>query len=303
MPTHFPPAFDAYVEPARDRSEIWRTLLGFVLVALVFIVATLGLSAAVIFIGEKIETGRGFQLVFMLQSGTSVFATFTLVGLIIFILPALWLVMRYLHNRSFMSLISPEKRINWRYWQVGAIVVLLFGIADATLTLSTQEVIQQHTFLAWLPLAIAGIIVIFLQTAAEELVFRGYLQQQLAARFQSRWIWLIIPSILFGSLHYNPGTFGDNTWLVMAVAATIGLIAGDLTARLGNLSAALGIHFANNILVFMFLNVKGQASGAALFLHDMNPKAPETASGLVLLVVIMLAIYGGFLLVWKRRRL
>ena len=303
MPTKFSPAFDAYVEPARERSEIWRTLLGFVLVAVVFLVATLGLSATIILIGEMQQTGKGFRLVFLLQQGTSVFATFTLVGVITIIIPALWLVVRFLHKRSFWTLIAPDRRINWRYWQIGAIVVALFGIADAVLTLTTQEVEQQHAYMVWFPLALAATVMVFLQTAAEELVFRGYLQQQLAARFQSRWVWLLIPSLLFGSLHYNPTTFGDNTWLVMGIAATIGLIAGDLTARLGNLSAALGIHFANNIVVFVFLNVRGQASGVSLFLHDMDPKSADATSGLILAMILMLAIYGGFLMVWKRRRL
>ncbi len=303
MPTKYPPAFDAYVEPARARSEWWRTLLGFALVSIVFLGLTLGLSSLVVLIGELRSTGSGFRLLFMLQQGTSVFATFTLVGVIIFIIPALWLVVRFLHKRSFWTLISPDRRIDWRYWQIGAIVVALFGIADAILTFSSHEVQQQHTFGTWLPLALAATFVVFLQTASEELVFRGYLQQQLAARFQTRWVWLVIPSILFGSLHYNPGTFGDNFWLVMCVAGTIGLIAGDLTARLGNLSAALGIHFANNIIVFIFLNVRGQASGVSLFLYDMDPKAPEAATGMVMAIILMLAIYGVFLMIWKRRRL
>ncbi len=303
MPTKFSPAFDAYVEPARESAEIWRTALGFVAIACVFLLVTVGLSAAAIIVGEIIQVGYGWRLVFMLQQGTSITATFILVGSVIVLIPAVWVVMRFVHRRSFWTLISPEKRINWRLWQIGAIVVALFVIIDTILVLTTNEVEQQHAFLTWVPLALAACIVVFLQTAAEELVFRGYLQQQLAARFQSRWVWLVIPSLLFGSLHYSPGVFGGNSWLVMLVAATIGIILGDLTYRLGNLSAAMGIHFANNIFVFTLMNVKGQASGVALYLNDLDPKSAEAGNGMIMAIGIMLVIYGGFLLVWRQRRL
>jgi len=302
MPTKFSSAFDAFVEPARERSEIWRTILGFVLVAGVFLGIMVSLSAIVIFIGEARQTGLGFKLVFELQGGRTVFATFAAVGLITILLPTLWLVVHFLHRRSIFSLIAPNHRINWRFWQIAAIVVALIGILDMILTFSTTEVTQQLTIIRWIPLAIAAAVLVFFQTAAEELIFRGYLQQQLAARFQSRWIWLVLPSVVFGSLHWNPGTFGGNAWLVIVVATLIGLIAGDMTARLGNLSAAMGLHFANNILVFIFLNVPGQSSGVALYLHDVNAKSPEMATGIGMSIVMMIVIYSVFLMILRRRR-
>lgn len=302
MPTKFSPAFDAYVEPARDRSEIWRTILGFVLIAATFVAIISSLSAVVIFIGELRQPGLGFKLVFELQIGRSVFATLAAVGSITTLLPALWVVVYFLHKRSIFSLIAPNHRINWRYWQIAAMIVALIGILDMILIFSTTEVTQQLAIMRWIPLAIAAAILVFFQTAAEELIFRGYLQQQLAARFQSRWVWLILPSLLFGSLHWNPTTFGNNAWLVMVVATLIGLIAGDMTARLGNLSAALGLHFANNILVFIFLNVPGQSSGVALYLHEVNAKSPEMAVGMGISIVLMIIIYSVFLMIMRQRR-
>lgn len=302
MPTKFSPAFDAYVEPARENNEIWRTILGFVLVAATFLAIVAFLSAVVILIGEARQLGLGYKLVFELQGGRSVFATFAAVGSITILLPALWIVVHFLHRRSIFSLIAPNNRISWRYWQIAAMVVALIGIADMILTFSTTEATQQLTIARWIPLAFIAAVLVFLQTAAEELIFRGYLQQQLAARFQSRWIWLVLPSVGFGALHWNPGTFGGNAWLVIVVATLIGLIAGDMTARLGNLSAAMGMHFANNILVFIFLNVPGQSSGVALYLHDLDAKSPEIAVGMGMSIVIMIVIYSVFLMIMRQRR-
>ena len=67
-------------------------------------------------------------------------------------------------------------------------------------------------WLSFLPLAMAGIL---LQTGAEELLFRGYLQQQFAARFKSAGPWLILPSVLFGLAHYDPSADVEIRWLIV----------------------------------------------------------------------------------------
>ena len=88
------------------------------------------------------------------------------------------------------------------------------------------------TWLLWLPVALVAVV---LQTGAEELLFRGYLQSQLAARFRSQAIWLLIPSILFGFAHFGPG-LPLNAALGYVVFATLfGLMAADLTSRTGTI--------------------------------------------------------------------
>ena len=62
-------------------------------------------------------------------------------------------------------------------------------------------------WLVLLPLSLSAIIV---QCAAEEIVFRGYLQQQLAARFRHPAIWIGLPSVLFALGHYMPESAGSN---------------------------------------------------------------------------------------------
>ncbi len=127
--------------------------------------------------------------------------------------------------------------------------------------------------------------------------------QQLAARFHSRWVWWVLPAVLFGALHYNPLVYGDNTWLVIAAAVLSGLIFGDITARSGDLSIALGLHFANNLTVILLLGVPGQLSSLSLFLQKLNVRDEDvmrleilTSSG------IMLAVYFIYLLVMRARR-
>ena len=73
-------------------------------------------------------------------------------------------------------------------------------------------------------LAAAGAAGAAVQISAEELAFRGYLMQGLAARFRARAVWWGLPALLFGLMHWNPATFGPNAWLVVLTAGLIGLI-------------------------------------------------------------------------------
>ena len=305
MPTQFPPAFDAYVEPARERSEIWRTLLGLGIFVLLFLVFAIILVTAIYFIREWNRPYSGAQLLAELLNGHLHKFMPTLVsaaGITMFI-PALWIVTRFLHKRSLFSLISPSQKIDWRLWQIGAITITLILCVSVALSFATGDLTQQYTISKWIPVALLMVVITFFQTAAEELLFRGYILQQLAARFQSRWIWLVLPSVAFGAAHYQPALFGNNAILVVLHAALLGIVAGDLTARLGNLSAAMGLHFANNAIALILVGAYGQLSGAALYVERVDLKSTATGVGIAVGMVIMLAIYGGFLMVWKRRRL
>nr|WP_275116165.1 CPBP family intramembrane glutamic endopeptidase [Aliiroseovarius subalbicans] len=113
-------------------------------------------------------------------------------------------------------------------------------------------------------------VLIFIQTLAEELVFRGYLLQQLRARFRSIWIWAVLPSFLFGALHFDPLTYGVNAYFYVLNTTVAGVLACLITIRTGNLGAAAGLHFANNMLV-MIMGVAGELGGFTLLAMTVNP--------------------------------
>ncbi len=114
-------------------------------------------------------------------------------------------------------------------------------------------------------------------------MFRGYLQQQLAARFRSPLAWMLVPSILFGALHYSPEAYGDNAWIIVAWSVMFGLLAADLTARTGNLGAAIGFHFANNFSAILLVGLAGQMDGLALWTLAADPT--DGAAMLPLLII------------------
>ena len=135
-----------------------------------------------------------------------------------------------------------------------------------------------------LPLALLAVLI---QTSAEEILFRGYLQQQLAARFRSPVIWMVAPALLFGVLHYRPDA-GANGGLIMLWAAGFALAAADLTARAGTLGPAIGLHFMSNASAL--LSAEGTLSGLALFRLQIDMADPVALRPYLLIDATMILI-------------
>ena len=126
----------------------------------------------------------------------------------------------------------------------------------------------------WALLIPVTVIVLLIQTGTEELVFRGYLQQQLACLSPHRWVWMGIPSVMFGTLHYWNGHGAAQGALWAFWAMMLGMACADLTARSGNLGAAVGLHLANNAFALLLYGIAGwSGTGVALFLFPYEDPA------------------------------
>lgn len=292
-----------YTSCAEAYCEPWRTALGVLLVAGIYLLGVGGLGWAAIQVAERIQLGAGYALLFEMAAMSSKRAVMLALFSIVLALPALWLVLRFLHHRPLRSLIAPTGRIHWRNYSRALVFVAVFGLVTSVPVLMGSAATQQLTLMQWLPWVAPALLLIFLQTATEELFFRGYLMQQLAARFHSRWVWWLLPAVLFGALHYNTVTYGENTWIVVATATLAGLIFADITARSGDLSIALGLHFANNLTSVLIIGVPGQLSSLSLYLHKINLRDVDVMRiELLSSMALMLVVYFIYLLVLRARR-
>ncbi|ALU39341.1 hypothetical protein AS188_05765 [Kocuria flava] len=87
------------------------------------------------------------------------------------------------------------------------------------------------------------VLLVPLQCAAEELVFRGYLLQTVGRWVRSPALAVLLPVPLFTFAHLY------DVWGLLAVAA-MAVVAGWLSWRTGGLEAAIGLHVVNNVLAF-----------------------------------------------------
>lgn len=291
------PLFAAYIAPARPRAELWRTALGFLLIVAVYLggmAAVAGLIWALVSI-DALEAG-----LIRLAEGEDPVAVLILLGTFAGGWLGTWMVARWLHGRSLGSLLGRAPRVLADF-VLGAAVLFVVGGGLGALALPWLPALEPATppaaWLALLPLALAGVLI---QTGAEELVFRGYLQQQLAARIAQPLVWMVLPSILFGLAHFSPETSGEATWLVVAVTGLFGLMAADLTARSGNLGMAWGLHFANNVLAIMVVSAMPGLDGLALF--RLAERGPEILIPLLWFsMALLVAVWGTCRLVLARR--
>lgn len=246
------------VAPARGKAELWRTAIGFALAVTLYafllnnFANVLGSIGGFALIDEFIdgETPRG-ALLFLTS-----FICMALAPIII---------AQILHRRAWFTLIGPLPQAFRDFWVVVramAILSLVFWV----LLPSDFEMRDGLDFGPWLMVLPLSLVALAIQTGAEEVAFRGYLQSQLAARIRSPFVWMVIPSVIFAAGHYAPDEAGGNAMPFAALAFVFGLITADLTARTGTLGAAIGFHFANNIIAILISSFPGSMSGLALYL-------------------------------------
>ena len=281
------PAFESLVAPARARPQLWRLAAGLAMSALIYGAVTVAIFAAVWlamadpdpelgWIDEIIEADTPRAMLILL-------ATFA--GMALGPMAAA----RLLHHRPGGTLFGRAPVVLRDFVTAAAVAGAVLACAVLAWLILNDPVaaLPVGTWAALLPLSLLAVLV---QTGAEEVLFRGYIQQQLAARFRSPVIWAVLPAAVFGLLHYDPASAGDNAWLMVGAAGLFGLLAADLTARTGSLGAAWGFHFANNTVALVLIATEGTLTGLALFRtpYDVSDTEAIRASIPVDLAVMLL---------------
>lgn len=251
-------ALNDFIAPAASRAEVWRIVTALIVALMLGFV---GLQVLVIGVIANLGVAGGSTAALDLVQGASPQGVVLLLFSYVAVLAGLAISLRLFMGRGLRSLIGPAGG------DFVAVALPLIGLWALLMPLSlSDEAVQANlgfgAWLRWLPFALIGL---FVQTATEELIFRGYLQQHLAARFRSRWVWMVIPSVLFGLSHYSAAQYGALAWVVVLWSGVFGLAAADLTARTGNLGAAVALHFANNVAAVLLIGMAGNLDGLALY--------------------------------------
>lgn len=256
-------AHHAFVAPARRHAALWRFVLGIVLAALGFVVLNQVFFNTVYGIAGEAR----FVLYDALLTGSSPGAMYLLLFSFGFMIVSLGIVLPVVHRRSVLTLLGPLA-LCWRDFRRVCVMLILLTVLIACLPpWDMGDAYIPHlplgTWVLLLPLSLLAVLV---QVSAEEIVFRGYIQQQLAARFRSPLIWMVVPSVLFAFGHYLPDTAGENAVLIAVWAGVFGILMADLTARSGSLGPAIAVHFVNNLAAILLVSLPDNMSGLSLYL-------------------------------------
>jgi membrane protease YdiL (CAAX protease family) len=165
------------------------------------------------------------------------------------------LLTRYLHKVSWRQLLASSGRFDWRLYRRAAGAFFVVGAALAAFDYSIDPKAYQlvHRGIDYLPWLGLGLAVIFVQTLAEEILFRGYLLRMWGAVVPYAWLTASVIIAVFISLHVNNPDFKLDVWFNLIAFALAQLVWSYLWLRTGSVAATAGLHWANNVTSFFFL--------------------------------------------------
>ena len=268
--------FERYIASGGQRAGAWRLVVGVLIIAamwfagaagvLIWTVLSFPLSSDSGLAAERLDgfltDGDPRTVAVLLLSFAGIWA-------------GVYLAAALLHGQSFKTLFAPERRVRLGDLGKGLLVAAAFALGSTAIGLTIAEPVATTLPLAvWLAFLVPLVGLVFLQATAEELIFRGYLLQQLALRSRSPLVWAVLPSAAFGALHWTGGLPGEASVYYVLTTFLMGLALAALVWRTGSLWAAIGVHVGFNAIGLTVVGAEGLLSGAQLFLFSDDDLLP-----------------------------
>lgn len=163
-------------------------------------------------------------------------------------LPILALIVRQFHGRPIITLISTDARFDTgqcaRSASLWFVLLGSFVLLEILIDPETDLVLGVRSI--WDVALILGVIlpVILAQVAAEEVVIRGYMAQYFYRLVRNRWFVGAVTTLIFVLLHGS---------MMSQLHVLVGIFLFLMVLRTNRLEAAIGVHFAQNVLAFLVL--------------------------------------------------
>jgi membrane protease YdiL (CAAX protease family) len=273
-------------------NNFWRYLFTIILTwgsAIIFEIIIL-IAVMVYFISQGFDTNYFFQIILNNPLVTIAILGITYVISLIF----LYIGVRYIHQRKFITLINTDFQFSWRRLLKGGAIWIVLLTIGTMLTLLFDPGSLKITFNvnAFSILLILSLLVFPIQASFEELFFRGYLMQGFGLLSKKPWIPLLITSVIFAFLHYfNGGTTLMSIDMILQ-ALIVGLMLAIVTLGENRLETAMGVHIANNLFVCLIANnpTGFTENLPSLFTYTATPDPLIDSLGVSLYAVVLLLI-------------
>ncbi len=217
----------------------------------------------ILFNPEKIGINKSLLLALMM-------------GMFVFTLLFLWLALKFVQKKPLSSIITGFEIIRWNryFFSFGIWAVLILVLTLVSYLTSPEEIELRFDAGNFFILLVVAIIFIPIQTATEELIFRGYLMQGFGLAFKNGIMPLIITSVLFGLMHAsNPEAKAHGLLIMMPYYIFFGAFLGVLTLLDEGTELAMGIHCANNLMSSLLVCSKNSVlqTDAIFYTSSENP--------------------------------
>lgn len=214
--------------------------------------------------------------------------TFFLLLLIVFafaffVLIWLWPI---IHNRTTLSFITTRNKFDFKRFLSGLVTWFVLAFILIFFLLEPDKYIYNFEVEKFIPLAFIAIILVPIQSAAEEIFYRGFLMQGIYKLINKKWVTLIIITVLFALSHaFNP-EFETGFLTIIPAYLIFSFLMGYIALVDNGLEIPIGIHTGNNLFVAIILSTSGAAfTTPSLFKTDIQNLVDIMPSLLILLSV------------------
>ena len=274
-----------YLEVAHQgRNEWWRYLISLpVILAVWFIVGSIPVVLLMAYVSMDGDPGTGFSATGFTGIPVTLEFIFTMSSFIPFLVGTL-LAVRFIHARSLKTLVTGEVHIRWEriFAGAGAWLVIAALISTVESLLYPGRYVLTFQPAALLIFAVIALILIPIQTSAEEIFFRGYLLQWMGLRLKNKWLLSLLNGALFFVPHLANPEMAVDSLLIGLGYFVFGFFLALITLQDDGMELALGIHAANNLFAAIFANytITALPSPALFTIQTLDP-----AYGLISLAI------------------
>lgn len=286
-----------YIEKGiQNKNSFWGYILGSLILIIVSFIGQL-LFVGALFIDSQSNnlpfptSEKGMMHYF--DSNTTLF--FLLIPFAI-VLAALYLLVRFYHNQSFLSVTTSRKKVDWKRVAFSFTVWASITIVTTIISyfLYPEDFKWNFNPLPFAFLVIIGALLIPIQTSTEEYIFRGYLMQGFATLSKNKWFPLLLTSLIFGGMHWFNPEVTQMGPIIMVYYIGTGLLLGIITLMDEGMELALGFHAANNLIGALLVTSDWSAFKTNSIFKDISDPSAGFDVILPILIIypILLFVFG-----------
>jgi len=191
---------------------------------------------------------------------------------------SIFISIKFIHKSLFRSIISYNDTFDFGRLSFG---FLIWGIIHLIAFILDYYYVTGPDFFTYNGLSnsfyvgvVVSVLILTLQSSAEEFLCRGYLMQAMGFVFKYRWIPIVIMGLFFGFLHssnFEVDVYGKE--IMMLHYCSVGVFLSIIVVLDNRIELALGFHAVNNILASILVNFEGSSlkSNALFTIGKVDP--------------------------------
>lgn len=274
----------------KPQNEFWKYIAGSLIIILIASIGQIPWVIALLIKSTTTNTPFPYeqdQMILYLDSNVTLF--FMLLSFL-FALLGIFIVVRGIHKQKIIEVTTSRKKIDWSRmcFSFGIFAAIIIVMIVLDYAFHPEHYIINFKLIPFVILAIIGVLLIPIQTSAEEYFFRGYLMQGIAVLTKNKWIPLVITSLIFGILHIANPEVEKTGYIILVYYIGTGLFLGIITLMDEGLELALGFHAANNLVTALLVTSDWTVFKTNSILKDISE--PSVGIDIIFPVVVIFPI-------------